>query len=132
MAVAAYESIFRFDVTMNDTPLVSGTEPLCNLGGDFHCLTLRKWPRSQTLPESFTFQKLCDDERQSVMCADIEDGQDIRMMNLSCSARFALEACSAIGISGKITRENLQGNVACKAGIARPVDLSHSACPQWC
>src|SRR5689334_14695791 len=66
------------------------------------------------------------------MCADVEDGKDIRMMDLPCCASFALEACAAVGISGKVRGKNFQSDVACEAGITRPVNFSHSACPQWC
>src|SRR5690242_7456643 len=117
---------------MNNAPFVSGTEPLCNLRGDLDGLTLRKWPGSQPLAKSLAFQKLCDDERQSVMCSDVEDGQDIGMMDLSRRACLALEACAAVGITGKIRRKNFQSDVARETGITRPVDFPHSACPQWC
>lgn len=66
------------------------------------------------------------------MCADVEDGQDIWMMNLRCRTCFALEPCPAVGIRCEIRGKNFQRDVTCEAGITRSVDLSHSACPQWC
>jgi hypothetical protein len=53
---------------------------------------------------------------------------------VQCGERlgFALEARDALGIGSNLRRQDLQRDVAIELGVARPLDVTHSARPDSC
>src|SRR5690242_9378814 len=52
------------------------------------------------------------------------------MGELRDAQRLALEACNGIGIAVEMRRQNLDGDLTIQPGIARPVDVAHTARPE--
>jgi hypothetical protein len=59
--------------------------------------------------------------------ANIEDGENIRVIQRSRGAGFLLEATQTIGVGGKTDGQNLDGDVASEPRIARAIDFAHAA-----
>ena len=61
------------------------------------------------------------------MLADIEDGENIRVIERGDGARFEFEAGEAIIFAREGFGENFEGDVAAKTRIAGARDFSHAA-----
>jgi hypothetical protein len=59
--------------------------------------------------------------------ADVEHRTDVRMAEGREHLRLALEALPDLGVVRDVVRENLDGDRAVEAGVARFVDLAHTA-----
>jgi hypothetical protein len=55
------------------------------------------------------------------------DLRDVRMVERGQRLRLALEAGHALRIAGELVGENFQRDVTVELGVARAVDLPHSA-----
>jgi hypothetical protein len=60
-------------------------------------------------------------------CADVENGEQVRMVQRCYGARFLLEAAETVLIVREGRGEDLDGHVAAEARIARAVHFAHSS-----
>lgn len=65
------------------------------------------------------------DERPPVVLADVEDGDDVRVVETAGGARLAGEALAGGGVER--VREHLHGDVTADQRIAGQIDLAHAA-----
>src|SRR5205085_6104374 len=82
-----------------------------------------------SLPEGFAFDIFCGDEVDGVGLADLEDGDDIRMIQSRRGARLLLKAPQAFGVPGEVSWQQLQGNATAQPRILREVNFAHAAAP---
>ena len=61
------------------------------------------------------------------MSTDVIDGDNVWMVQRCDSLGFLLEAVQTIGVFGKCSRQNFDGNVAVQPFITRAIHLTHSA-----
>ena len=91
MAVARDEDILRFEVAMENTVIVSSSKSARDLERVFDSFAHRQRAAIQPRPQSFAVEQFGDDVGGIVLTANIENGQNIRMIERGCSARFLLE-----------------------------------------
>ncbi len=92
MAVARDENVFGFQVAMENTVIVSGSQSARDLERVFDCFA--HWQRAaiQPRPQSFAVQQFGDDVGGIVLAANVKHRENIRMIERGCSSRFLLEA----------------------------------------
>ena len=73
------------------------------------------------------FQQLRDDERGTVLGADVVDREDVGMVEAARRLGFLLEAQQPIGIVRERRRQDLDRDVAPELVVSGAVDLSHAA-----
>ena len=59
--------------------------------------------------------------------ADVEDGQDVRVIERRRGARLHLEAAKAIRVRDEFARQHLHGDVASQSRVVALINLAHSA-----
>ena len=127
VTIAGDEEILRFQIAMDDVPLVRGGEP----ASDLRRVIERLARRYRTLPnpraQRFAFEQLRNDVVESAFVADVVDGQDVRMVEHAGRARFLLETAQRIGVGRKIARQNFDRDVALQARVLRAIHLAHAA-----
>ena len=75
----------------------------------------------------FTFQELHNEEVDTIIVGDVVYRADARVRQTRNRARFEQEAGAAAGVVGRVGPEDLDGHMAIKARVARPVNLAHAA-----
>jgi hypothetical protein len=100
-----------------------------DLSRDTERLSDRKRPRLQARGERLSFDELQDEELGSVRFFQPIDRSDVRMIERSEEARFALKARDPLRIVAEPVGDNLDRDVAAQPGIAGAIDLSHPAGP---
>jgi hypothetical protein len=121
---------------VNDARVVRRLERLGDLSRDWQRFI--EWQRAlrETFGEVLALDEF-HDERAMTMpgvgraILEAIDLRDVRVVQRGQGLRFALEAHQPIRIEGKGIREDLQCDVAPELGIARPIDLAHSAFAQF-
>src|SRR5262245_40737706 len=68
------------------------------------------------------FQQFGDDERRSLVGADVVDRQDVRMIERRGGMRFLLEAAQQVGDMGQRCGQNFDRHLAPQPFIARAID----------
>ena len=66
------------------------------------------------------------------MRSDIMHGENVGMIEGRNGTGFLLEAAQAIGIGGKGSGENFDGDDAIEAGVAGAINLAHTAGAERC
>ena len=121
------EQVVGLHVAMDDAHVVRG-------GQTFRCLAreldgFRRGqgaalkPRAQRL----ALQQFADQVRRALVNADVVDGQDVRVVQLSRGARFLLEAVHTSGVAREGLGDQLDRNLAAETAVARAIDLPHAA-----
>ena len=114
---------------MHDALLVSGSHAARDLRCILDRFSRRKGPL-QTITKRRALQQFRNDEGQALVCADIEHGQQIGMIDRSGGSSFLLETTESIGILGERRRQDLDRDVARDARVARAIHLAHPARPE--
>ena len=108
---------------MGDPGAVRGRERISHLRAD-----LRRLADGQRGPPQ---RRAVDELRHDVgdvpVCAGIEDGDDVGVIQRRDLARFALEAFEARRIGGELAGEDLQRDVPVEPGVTGAVYLAHSS-----
>ena len=110
---------------MDDAALVRGLERLGNLARDGEDVG-----QASTLGvgrgrggDDLSQRRARDELHDEVVGPDVVERADVRVVERGNRARFALESLAEFG------RRNLDRDVAAETGVASPIDLAHSACP---
>ncbi len=77
-----------------------------------------EWLRSGETP---------DDEPPIALILQPIDSRDVGVVQRGEKLGFTLKASQAFGIGGEVLGENLDGDIAVKLRIPRPIHLSHAA-----
>ena len=118
------------EIAMDDAVAMSALEAVANFSADTSELLERKRAFFQTIGESFTLEIFHDDVANAVLFADVVELADVGMIQGRDGAGFAFEACVRFGFFGEMFGENLDGDGAVEAGVARAVDFAHAACAE--
>ena len=81
----------------------------------------------QYLPQRRALQKFGYHVRRVAVGADVEDGKDVRVIELARRTRLLFESTQAVRVAGTCRMEDLDGHVAIQPRIAGAVDLAHAA-----
>ena len=113
---------------MDDATLVCGRQT----ARDLDCQLQRPFRRQRpTLgeapPQRVSLKQLGDDELDVAFAAHVEYREDVGMGERGHGAGFALEAIADHGIGGDTAQDDLDRDIAPKAGVPSAIDLSHAA-----
>ena len=79
------------------------------------------------LAKIVSVNSLLGDEVVRVNFADIVDLNNVGMIKFCSRTSFTAETRQIIFIAGKVTAENLDGNLATQLNVARRVNIGHSS-----
>jgi len=117
--------------TIDDArPLVVG-QSIGNLHAVLNRLSLRQRPPLQNRAQSFAFQQLGHQERRRLgtlaLGPDVMNRQNIWMVQRRHCPRFLLKPPQPLRLAGKGLRQNLERNLAPKAGVFGAIHFTHPA-----
>jgi hypothetical protein len=121
--------VFRLDVTMEDAPVVRSGES----GGELaaNAAELIEGERSrEPRPECFALDVLHDEVDLAAFGEDIVDGGDAGVVKRGGALAFKQEALAIRLGTGALGA--LDGDETAKGGVARTVDLAHTAGAEAC
>ena len=119
---------------MDDAAGVRGGDAAGDLLGVPDGATRRERPLLQPRSQRLAVHELGDDVRRrrpmsraGRRVAEFVDRENVRVRELRDAQRLALEACERVGIGGERRGEDLDGDEAVQARVARFPDFAHSA-----
>ena len=115
---------------MNDAFVVRRCESLGDLGAVLHRAPQRQSAAGQLLPQGVAFETFRNKIWRALMLANIVDGKNVGVVQRGDGARFGLEPPQPLWVPRERPGQNLDGHVAPKPGIPRPVHFSHAASAQ--
>ena len=120
------EQVVGLHVAVDDALVVRRGKPLRSLTRVLDRLARRQRPSAHSTAERFPFEQFGDDERRSGFGADIVNGQDVRVIELSGGARLLLEATQPAGVRRERVGDQLDRDLAPEPWIAGAVHLAHA------
>jgi hypothetical protein len=105
---------------------VGGGETATGLGGERQRFANQESASAHAVAEGHAVEELGDDVGLTVVRADVEDGDHVRVGDRGGGARLALETLQAVGIGRDAIGQDLEGHVAAEAGVAAAVHLAHA------
>ena len=81
----------------------------------------------ERVPKRLPAEELGDQVRHGPLGADVEDGQDVRVIERRGGARLHFETAKAIRIRDELARQHLHRDVAPEPRVVAFVDLTHPA-----
>ena len=113
---------------MNDSSIVRGLEPPRRLRDAVQRQPDRKRPLLADDPaQVHPFHVVHDEEVQPVALAEVEHGDDMRVVEPGHRLRFALEPADGGGVPGEGRRKQLQRHDVPPVAVPRLEDHSHAA-----
>ena len=91
-----------------------------------------EWAFRESLGERLALHILQDEEVDAVLTPDIVERADMRMVQRGEHFRFPLKPRQSVGIRGKRSRQDLDGDLTFQPGVRRPIDLAHPAFADQC
>jgi hypothetical protein len=114
-----------------DDPFAVGlVECVGDLDGTTECEIERQRSSCESIGQRLTFQVFHDQEVGAIVLSHVEHRTDVRMAQRGERLRLALESLLHIGTGSHVRWQDLDRDDAIQAGVARPVDLAHTACPK--
>ena len=88
---------------------------------------VRRGPAADRLAQVAALEELHRHVGEAVLLAEVEDGDDVRVVELRRGLGLALEARRKSGSSARARRDRLEGHVAVQERVVGLVDLAHRA-----
>ncbi len=127
VAIRQDEHVVGFQVPMHDALLVRRGHALGDLQRIAQGLALGNRRGGELGAEGLPFQKLGYGVGDAALSSEVEDRQDVGVRERRDGQRLALEARDKFAVLGQAGRQNLDGDVAAKFLVVRPVDFTHAA-----
>ncbi len=105
-----------------------GRESFGDCRRDLHCLAPGQRLLGEATPERLPFEELRDCERDASLCAEIVDGEQIRMRQRRQDLCFPFKARKRGGIHRESLRQDFDRDLTAEPCVARPVDVPHPTC----
>ncbi len=125
--VGGDEDVFGLQVPVHDPLLVRRGET----GRDGARVLERPADRERTAgearPQRFSLEQLRHDVGRALVGSHVVDREDVRVVQLPGRLGLQLEAPQPVGVGRERRRQDFDRDLALQAGVARPVDLAHSA-----
>ena len=90
-----------------------------------------KRPFSSRVAKRLAFEVLHHQEVDTVLTPNVVQRADVRMIQSSDGARFALKSLAHVRIGCDMRGQHFDRHRATKTGVVGSVDLSHAACTEW-
>ena len=128
LVIPGDEHVLGFQIAMRDPLVVRRREAVRDVKRQLNRLADRHRARVQTFPKRLAFEQLRHDEGRIGIRADVEHGEDVRVIQRRRGAGFLLESMKAIDAAGKCAGQYFDRDVTPEAPIACTVHLAHAAC----
>ena len=118
---------------MDDAESMGLFQHIADLRCDFHRARRGEWSFTcECLRKSFAFDKLHHDEVTAVRkIARVEDHRRVRVAQLRHRARFAQEAIGDVGVTGKLTFDDLDCYRTFETQMRGEIDSAHATGPDF-
>jgi len=110
---------------MDHSAAVRFFETLADFNPVLQHLLGRQWPFPEAVPQSLPFQKLHDDEVDSVLTPHIVEMTNVGMTQARNGSRFAFEALLGSRVVREMDGENLDRHRAFQSCVTGAVHLTH-------
>ena len=114
---------------MQNAGVMRGGQPVADASQEFEDLLRGTWFGLRPVAQRPAVDELGDDVLLALEFADVEHGEDVRMVERRGSLRFELKA-AARGIISQLLREKLDRNRAVQPRVLAQEDLAHPAFAQ--
>ena len=120
--------VARLQIAMDDAGAMGAVERVADLDGQRQRVIDGKARRSvQPIRERLAFEMLEDQVVELAVAADVVDRADVRVVQRGDRPRLVLEAQPRFRVGRERAGQHLDGDRAIEPGVARAVDLAHSA-----
>lgn len=119
------EDVLGFEIPVDDALFVGRSEPTGDLQSDLDGLPGSQRPAAQPLPERLALQQFHHQVGRSLVCPEVENGEDVRMGERRQGAGLLLEAGQAVRVRAEGLRQHLQRHLPAQLRVLRPVHLAH-------
>lgn len=127
-AVGFHHHVGGFQIAVNDASLVGCGQRAGERGANFDNSFNGHSVRRNHLIERLAFDELHGQKMDAIAFFDGKNGDDVRVIQRSDDARFALETSQAVGIVRHFGGQDFESYVALKLGVGGAVDLAHASC----
>jgi hypothetical protein len=125
-SVAGHHDVLGLEIAMDDAGGVRLGQALSDLVRQLDGAADRNRALPQDLPDRVPIDPFHRDVRRVTFTADVVNGQDVRVVQRGCRARFLLEARDAIR-RGHVGRQDLDRHRAVQPRVLGTIDLAHAA-----
>ena len=115
---------------MDDALPVGRLERVRDLNTKAEHLAERQHTPHETRRQRLSFEQFEHEIVGVVLAADVVQPADVRVIQRRDGFGLACEACPEVGVGGQRWREDLHGNAAVQARVARPIHLAHAPCAE--
>jgi len=119
------EEVRRFQIAMDDAFPVRRREPGGDLYREVERLLRRKGSFPDPIGERLTIEELRHEIIDSLVAADVVNGEYVGVVEPPCRLGFVAESLEALGIPIELRRENLEGDVSIQTLISSEIDFTH-------
>ena len=126
-AVAAQLDVRRLEIAVNDPLLVRSGERLGDLSRNRQGFGERNRPLRDAIGQRRPFHEFEHERRHVAGILESVDGRDVLMVERCEHVRLALESRCAIDTADARVADDFQRHVAMELGVARAIDLPHTA-----
>src|SRR5213078_20139 len=126
-AVLGDEHVTGLEIAMHDAAVVCGRERLRDLHGVVDRLAYWQRGAAEPVPQRRSVEQLGHEIERAIVYADIEDGQNSRMVQRARGAGLLLEAAPAIWILTDLRRQHLDRDISTQPFVTCAIHLAHSA-----
>jgi hypothetical protein len=124
--IGSNEQIFGLHIAMHEVSVVRSGQTGGDLPRVIHHLLRRKPASLKARAKRFALEQFGDDVRSAFVEPDIVNGEDVRVIELSCGACFLLEPGNATGVRCTGGGDHFDGHSPIEPRITRSVDDAHS------
>ena len=128
-AVSGHEDVVGLQIAVDDSLRVGGREGLRDLDRVLDRLADGKGAGLELVAQRRALQQLRHRIGGSILPADVEERQDVRMIQRRNGPRLALEPGKRLGIRGHLPWQHLDRDVASEARVPGAVHLAHAPRP---
>ncbi len=128
---AIYENITRFDIAVNDIPLVSVVERVGDLDDVIDQALKRSAFLYQVPQRPGVFYVAHNQIAIAVMHAKVVNFQDVGVMQTRSGVRLSLEALGKTRFQGQLGGQDFYGYIAVQARLVSLKNPSHAALPDF-
>ena len=126
------EQVVGLDVAVDDARPVRGGEPARDLGGDGERGAHRQRTAGEPRAQRLALEQLRDQVRHALGPPDVEHDEQVRMGDRADRARLLREPAEPLLVRAELGRQDLDGDGAADARIARSPHLAHATRAERC
>ena len=127
VAVRGQEDVLGLEIAVRDAAGMCRGEAAGKLSRHVDGAAETEGALVERVPKRLPAEELGDQVRHGPLGADVEDGQDVRVIERRGGARLHFESAKTIRVRDELARQHLHRDVASQPRIVALVDLAHPA-----